>query len=268
MIINKIHIQNFGGLRDVLLDKLGNFVVLLGKNGSGKSFLFEALHRFFSEFDTIGGATAVGTDDNLWHGRITDEPIQFNLTLSFSEGEIRRIFTFPGKLLNNIKKACSGEAFRQVEIFRSLNFNGSWKTNYIKWADIEIIKDDQIVGTEKLAGLEQGPEILTAYQFAFFTPEHSPDNIGGDRLLLHRAKKVAYYSNAQIDSLVSKDVIKALKVYSTPAFQQETDWRAWATKAGYTIVERPPLLKRLHKSMKHLLNLMSLLPLSARLLQI
>lgn len=241
MIVHKIRMQNFGSLRDVLLDKLGNFVVLLGKNGSGKSFLFEALHLFFNEFNTIGGATAVGTDDNLWHGRITTEPVQIDLTLAFNDGEIRRIFALPGKLLDNIKKACSSEeAFRQIEISRSITFNGNWRTNYMKWADIEIIKDDETVGTEKLATLQQKPQTLNAYQFAFFTPEYSADNIGGDRLLLHPAKKVAYYSNAQIDSLVSIGVIKAVKVYSAPAFKQITDWRAWATKEGYTIVEHPP----------------------------
>lgn len=241
MIIERARIRNFGSLRDVSLNKLGDFVVLLGKNGAGKSFLFEALHWFFSEFDTIGGgATTVGVDDNLWYGRITDEPIQFELTLRFNEGEIRRIFTFPGKLLNNIKKAYSGEAFHQVEISRSLNFSGSWKTNYIKWADVEIIKDEQIVGLEKLAALEGKPETLTAYQFAFFTPEYSADNIGGDRLLLHRQKKTAYYTDAQIDSLVSRGVIKDVKVYSIPKFQQVGDWRAWVAEEGYKVVERPP----------------------------
>lgn len=240
MIIERVGIRNFGSLRDVRLNKLGDFVVVLGKNGSGKSFLFEALHWFFSEFDTTEGATTVGADENLWYGRITDEPIQFNFTLRFNKDEIRSIFTFPTKLLNNIKKACSEEAFHQVEISRSLTFQERWKTSYIKWADIEIIKDDQIVATEKLATLQEKPETLNAYQFAFFTPEYSADNIGGDRLLLHQAKRVAYYSDTQIDSLVSKGVIKAVKVYSIPEFQQMTDWRAWATKERYTVVERPP----------------------------
>lgn len=240
MIIERVRIRNFGSLHDVPLDKLGDFVVLLGKNGSGKSFLFEALHWFFSEFEATEGATTVGADENLWYGRITDEPIQFNFTLRFNKDEIGRIFTFPTKLLNNIKKACSEEAFRQVEISRSLTFKGRWKTSYIKWADIEIIKDDQIVGTEKLAALQEKPETLNAYLFLFFTPEYSADNIGGDRILLHRAKKVAYYSDTQIDSLVSKGIIKAVKVYSSPEFQQLADWRAWATKERYTIIERPP----------------------------
>ena len=60
MIIERVGIRNFGSLRDVRLNKLGDLAVVLGKNGSGKSFLFEALHWFFSEFDTIGGATTVG----------------------------------------------------------------------------------------------------------------------------------------------------------------------------------------------------------------
>lgn len=240
MRIQRIQIRNFGSLRDLPLENLGYFTVLLGKNGAGKSFLFEALNCFFAEFNAIGGATTVGADDNLWYGRITAEPIQLDLTLQFNEGDIKRVFTFPKKLLNDIKKSCSEEAFHQVGISRNLTFQGNWKTNSIKWADIEIIKDDQIVATEKLAELQKGPETLGAYQFAFFTPEHSVDNIGGDRLLLDLANKTAYYSDAQIDSLVSKNVIKTVEIYSIPEFQQVADWRAWATKEGYTVVERPP----------------------------
>lgn len=243
MRIQRIQIRNFGSLRELLLDNLGYFTVLLGKNGAGKSFLFEALNCFFNEFNTAGGATTVGMDDNLWYRRITDESIQFDLTLQFNEDEIGRLFTFPKKLLNDLSKSCSKEAFHQVEISRSLTFKGNWKTNFIKWADIEIIKDDRVVATEELVKLQKRPETLDAYQFAFFTPEYSADNIGGDRLLLEPTKKVAYYSDPQIDSLVSKNVIKAVKVYSTPEFQQVTDWRAWATKEGYTVVERPPTAK-------------------------
>lgn len=240
MRIQRIQIKNFGSLRDLPLDNLGYFTVLLGKNGAGKSFLFEALHCFFSEFNAIGGATTVGVDDNLWYGRIADEPIQLNLTFQLNETEIGKNFAFPKKTLNDIKNSCNEEAFHQVEISRSLTFKGNWKTNFIKWADIEIIKDDQMVGTEKLAELQKMPETLDAYQFAFFTPKHSVDNIGGDRLLIDLANKTAYYSDAQIDSLVSRNVIKAAKVYSIPEFQKVADWRTWAAKEGYTIVEHPP----------------------------
>lgn len=51
MIIKKVSIKNWGSLRDVQLDDLANFVAVLGKNGSGKSFLFEALHWFLERFD-------------------------------------------------------------------------------------------------------------------------------------------------------------------------------------------------------------------------
>lgn len=240
MIIEKVHIQNFGSLRDILLDSLGNFTVLLGKNGAGKSFLLEALYHFFNEFNAVDGATAIGTEDYLWYRRVTEEPVNFHLTLRLRDDEINKVFSLPKKLLNTIRKSCSEEVFHRVEISRSIIFNGNWKTNFIVWAGIEIVKDDQIVAVEKLPGLEETPKTLDAYQFALFTPEYSVDNIGGDRLLLDLAKKVAYYSDARIDSLVSQGVIKAVNVYSIPEFQQAMDWRAWAANEGYAVVERPP----------------------------
>ena len=240
MRVVKMRIRNFGSLRDLHLDMLGNLVVLLGKNGAGKSFLFEALHWFFSEFDAIGGTTTVGTDENLWYSRMTEEPIQFDLILEFTQGEIKRIFAFPKRVLDDIKRSSSEEAFHRVEISRSISFRGSWKSNSIGWANIEIVKDDEIVAIGKLAPSQKGWEKLNGYRFAFFTPEYSAGNIGGDRLLLDLANKMAYHSDVQIDSLVSKDMIEAVIIYSIPEFQQVTDWREWAAREGYTVVGRPP----------------------------
>lgn len=240
MLIKKIHIQSFGSLRDISLDELGNFIVLLGMNGAGKTFLFELLHHFFNEFKAIGGESSISNNDYMWHGRITEEPIRVDITLQLRNGEINKVFALPEKVLNAVKKECSKEAFNRVEVSRSLTFNGNWKTELIKWADIEIVNDDKLVSSEKFADLARAIKPLENYQFAFFTPEHSADNIGGDRLLLDVANKVAYSSSDEIDALVSKDIIKGIKIYAVPEDQQVTDWRTWSANQGYNVIERPP----------------------------
>lgn len=239
MLIKKVQIQNYGSLRNISLDGLGDFVVLLGKNGAGKSFLVEAMYHFFVEFNAIGGETAIGTNDYLWYRRVTEEPTRFDLTLELTDNEVSKTFNFPRNFLSIIKKSSSEQAFHRVEISRSIIFNNNWITNFISWAGIEIVKDDQVV-TDKLAALIGKPKTLSGYQLAFFTPEHNVDNIGGDRLLLDKVKKVAYQSDGRIDSLASKEVIETVIVYSLPEFQQVTDWREWANNEGYTIAERPP----------------------------
>ena len=240
VIIKKICIKNFGSLSDILLDDLGNFIVLLGKNGVGKSFLLEALHHFFSEFKATGGESSISKNDYLWHGRMTEEPIRLGLTFQLTDNEVKKVFSLPEKIFSNVKKTRPKELFKQVEISRILIFGGNWETESIKWADIKIVEDDKLVDSGPLAELVKVVERLENYQFGFFTPEHSAENIGGDRLLLDIANKVAYYSNNEIDSLVSKGIIESQKTYSTPEFQQVSDWRVWASNTGYTVVERPP----------------------------
>ncbi len=237
MRIKKIHIENYGSLRDLSLD-VGNFVVLIGKNGSGKSLLLEAVDRFFTEFSLTGGGATRGASDYLWFDRIVDNPMVFTFTFELADKEIESIIPLPKKILEKIKKN-SEELYNELEICRVLDYGGGWRTNYIKWAGQELVKDDKMSTSEELTNLffpRFSPEPLPPdnYMFYFFESGYSPKNIGGNRLLVNKNKKIAYISDPRIDSLVAAGVIQSL---------QETvglDCKEWATQQEYSLVERAP----------------------------
>ena len=95
--IESVHIQGFRSLADVELDGLGQTVVLIGANGSGKSNLirfFEMLSwmlraRRLAEFIERQG----GADDQLFGGRKATPIIQAELRLRTDQGRNDYRFT-------------------------------------------------------------------------------------------------------------------------------------------------------------------------------
>lgn len=68
----------------------------------------------------------------------------------------------------------------------------------------------------------------------FFEEGYSPENIGGQRLLVDKNNKKAYQSNQRIDSLVAEEKIQT---------SQETtgsDMQQWIDKKGYELINREP----------------------------
>lgn len=68
MRITRFSIANFGSLSKVEFSDLGERVVLVGANGTGKTFVFQAIQLFFGEFAWIGGASTLQNADYLWQG--------------------------------------------------------------------------------------------------------------------------------------------------------------------------------------------------------
>src|SRR5690348_2381471 len=50
MKISRLHISNFRGIREVLLEDLGTMVIIAGQNGSGKSCIFDAIRLLKSVY--------------------------------------------------------------------------------------------------------------------------------------------------------------------------------------------------------------------------
>jgi predicted ATPase len=240
MRITKVCIENYGSLRNISLD-ISSFTVLIGKNGSGKSFLLEAIDKFFTEFNLTGGGTPRGVSDYLWFDRDVKKPISFIFTFKLDDEEIKNIFPLSKEILKKIKKN-SGELFNRLEICRIIDYQKGWKTNYIRWAGQDLVRDDKILTPEELIGLllpGYSPEPLPGYRMYFFEEGYSSENIGGNRLVVDENKKIAYTADQRIDSLVSQGVIQS---------SQETvglNWREWAAKQGYSLVERAPTSQEL-----------------------
>ncbi len=145
MRISKIHIKNFRNLRDVILNDLGNTVVLIGKNSSGKSNLLEALYLVFCRFNFVEpsplGAIA-GIDQNLWHNYETKNPIEITIELEFDPNECEEIF--PRDVLDILKNRVP-DHYSKVTFCRVLDFEAGWRTAYVKWADTMIVRDNKLV---------------------------------------------------------------------------------------------------------------------------
>jgi predicted ATP-dependent endonuclease of OLD family len=228
MKIRKASIRNFGSLRDVSFEG-ANFLVFIGPNSSGKSLIFEALMRFFSEFNPIGGSSAV--TDFLWFKRDTSNPIEFEITLELSEEDLRELIPFDNKVISAIKEK-SPETFNILKIKRSLYSSGTWKTIEIKWSEIELVLDDALVSPEKVQSFIQHLLSLSDYKMYFFTQGYSKENIGGDRLLVNLKEKKGYTSNPIIDDLVKRGFIESSTEY------QGKNWQEWA-KENEIIIASP-----------------------------
>jgi len=229
MKILNARIRNYGSLKDVSFEG-ADFLVFIGPNSSGKSLIFEALMRFFSEFDPYGGR-ASGVNDFLWFKMDTSNPIEIEITLELNDKELKEFIPLDETIISAIKEKYP-ESFNKLEIKRQLYLDGTWKTNKIKWCELELVQEGSLVSPEKVQSFIQHFLSLSQYKMYFFTPGYSKDNIGGERLLVNLKEKKAYTSNTLIDDLVKKGFIE-----SSIEFQGR-NWQEWAEENE--IIVAPP----------------------------
>jgi predicted ATPase len=228
--ILEARVENYKSLRKVKVDDLGNLVVFIGANNSGKSNLLEALNLFFAEFSATGGNTK-GVTPHLWHRKATNHAISFELALSLTSEEFNQVVPteFSDMFLEESKEEgthCTVKVVRRLQ-----DLGGSWRTDLLTVGKLTIAKDDKLEAGTELQGIAAASPALTVY---FFTQGCSPKNIGGDILVVDEAKKLAYHTNAEINKRVQAGLINS----STKTWGQ--NYRVWAPSAGYRLIERPP----------------------------
>ena len=226
-----MHVKNYKSLRNVSLEGLKNLVIFIGPNSSGKSNFLEILYRFFAEIDLTGVAQGINTYS--WFDGNQEEPIEVTVTIEFDEEECNEVF--PQELLNIMKKKFS-EKYRELSICRNIvKPPVGWKTKSIKWADIPLVEDEKPITIDKLAvllGLRYIP--FEDIQAVFFAPGASNKNITGDRLVLIKSLKKAFFMGPYADQLVRSGKVKWINVSD-----KITDWKKFASEKGYTVVEQP-----------------------------
>jgi len=151
MRIHALHVKNYKSLKDVTLEGLGRLNLLVGKNSSGKSNLLEALEMFFNEFNLFeAGPPAEPVTEishNIWYDGNIENRIEIAVTLSFDEKECEEIF--PKEALEPVKKRCK-ESYNKLTILRSINDPKTGKrTEYVKWADLFLVRDNKLVSPEE-----------------------------------------------------------------------------------------------------------------------
>lgn len=219
-------IDGYGSLKGLNL-KLKPFSVLIGANGQGKSLILEALARFFTDFNSIGGAPSQGVSDALWFRRETDSPITFDLTLVLEDAELAEIVPKESRLLERLDRSKGGE-LRSIRVRRVLQASGPWKTESIRLGEIPVVANDVAITPDGITDYVSAAsrENLTMY---FFSQGASKDNITGDRLLVNRDSKKAFTSTPALDELVRRGVITASTETIGKAYQQ------WAKEQNYAI---------------------------------
>jgi predicted ATP-dependent endonuclease of OLD family len=225
MKIRHVTIRNYGSLRDVSF-AVTDFLILIGANSTGKSLIFEALAKFFNEFSPIGGTSSVS--DMLWFKRDISRNIEFEIALELAEGEIKEIIPLGDLLIDTVKEKFP-DSFNIISIKRTLSANGTWKTNEIRWSEIDLVLNDTLATPDKLQNIFQPLLSLSDYKMYFFSPGYSKDNIGGDRLLVNFKRKKALTSHPIIDDLVRKGVIESSTEY------QGKDWQEWVKENNLTV---------------------------------
>jgi len=89
--IRSIEIKNYRSLHDVKMTKLDGMTILVGKNGSGKSNILEALELFFADID-LQNNSAKSLDASTWYDKRTQRPIDFIIELEMNIDDLKSIF--------------------------------------------------------------------------------------------------------------------------------------------------------------------------------
>src|SRR5687768_7319906 len=95
MKLKRFRFERVGPFRDVTMN-IGDYTVVVGRNGSGKTFMFEALDRFFSEFDVTSGPSTWMNTDYCWHRRDTSKPLAIEVSLALSHSDVDKLSAASG----------------------------------------------------------------------------------------------------------------------------------------------------------------------------
>jgi AAA15 family ATPase/GTPase len=232
MKLRKVSINNYLSLKDVTLS-FGDMTILVGKNGSGKTNILEALYRFFSDFNAVG-ATSSGLTEYYWFNKDTTNPIRISVELELDEEDFKKIFYFLPNTLHNSLKTLYGEKIFMLSISRQIDpHQYMWRTEYLRWGDIHLVKNDSPINLDEFLR-NLFPEAVTKdFVLYLFTPHE----MAGDRLLVDISKKVAYFPNVLVDLLARIGLIKISK----DTIGQ--NYKDWCEQQGIKLTGRPPIIE-------------------------
>jgi predicted ATPase len=230
MKIKEATIENYLSIEKLTL-LFSNFTILVGKNGSGKTSILEALYIFFRDFALTGGGVPPNLRDYCWFKRDLSKPIRISLRLELEKDDIQRILSPLPQIFRDYLLGYLLKDGLEMEICREIvNPQVGWRTKSLVWGKIPLVKEDRVITLEEFSKILTPKEPLKDFVLYFFTPQE----FAGDRLLVDRSKKLAYLSNPQIDFLARAGVIEKSKETIGKNFRQ------WAEEQGIKIVERPP----------------------------
>jgi len=149
MRIREVKIQNYRSLRDVKLENLGDLVILVGKNSSGKTNLLEALWLFFKDFALIPETVTINApleaNAFMWFEGIYETPIYFAITFELTEKESKEVF--PTDFLEAFSKNGKSLIVVKRKIIATPP-NMSWNTINLICNGVFFIKNGKVIAPE------------------------------------------------------------------------------------------------------------------------
>lgn len=233
MKIKDVKIKNFRSLLNVSFEDLGNLIVLIGENGSGKSNIVEALNLFFNDFSVTGGAPSPAlTKAVAWHNKRPKRPIGISLAIQLGEEEFDSIFG-AGEI-SKIMKEKYAEDYKKIAVSRQIVKPGTpWITKHLKLGGLDLVKDDNLLTPDQLDRALRPPSKKPAGKIKayFFHPQSKKPDFAKHRLIV--LGKKAHRMDAFTDSLVRDNKVSFEIV---PGIDDQT----WIEKEKLTLIERPP----------------------------
>jgi len=158
MYIKQLIIKNFRNLKEVNLYNLGNLLILIGENSSGKTNILEAMDTFFNHFDypheQNKGAL---TPDNyyLWFDMNTNEPIEFEVTLGgLSSTQTKKLAE-----VTNVKQQKGDLTINRSIVLKDNNL--VYCNNAIQWGAVVVRRSDTGYSIESESDFEANTFVQT-----------------------------------------------------------------------------------------------------------
>ena len=158
MYIKQLIIKNFRSLKEVNLYNLGNLLILIGENSSGKTNILEAMDTFFNHFDypheQNKGAL---TPDNyyLWFDMNTNEPIEFEVTLGgLSSTQTKKVAE-----VTNVKQQKGDLTINRSIVLKDNNL--VYCNNSIQWGAVVVRRSDTGYSIESESDFEANTFVQT-----------------------------------------------------------------------------------------------------------
>lgn len=224
-----MHIQNFRSLRDVKLTDIGGLSVFIGANSSGKSNFLEALRLFFDEIDPQISRNIGALPDYMWFERKSDDPIVFNISLKVNKEEASTLLP---PTLHNILQIKDENILTVIREIKGPHTSASWNTSYVKFGDIEIIKDSKVVlSQEKLSAITaEGQPSITPDQLLGLVLQSISKGLKGKFKMIYAARNYTTTPSrvGERVSIIPSSILSEISTLATTLDRdrtQETKWR-------------------------------------------
>ena len=139
MRILKFEVEGYKSFRTTKLDKLGKLVVLIGRNGSGKSNLTELVEFFFRDLDALPQKALGPINEHYWHGFDPKEPVNVSAEIEVDGDALGRL------LPKEFGFSATGPV--TISISRFLEKSGAnmeWKTRHLTIGERSVVEEGAV----------------------------------------------------------------------------------------------------------------------------